>query len=116
MTRYSLQNSLATRYKKLLATRCEIRLLLVAEVAHRKNWLVTRCKICSQLVAKVACCRKSFVTHCQIRSLLVAKNHFFKKIYFIYNTISLSRHEQVYLSRVRFERYVANLNTLLHDV
>ena len=47
ITRYSLQNSLITRCKKSLVTRCKIRSLLVAEAARCKKSLVTRCRSCS---------------------------------------------------------------------
>ena len=52
ITRYLLQNSLVTRCKKALVTRCEIPSLLVTEVARSKKSLVFRCEIPSILHAK----------------------------------------------------------------
>ena len=81
----TFQSSLVTRCK---ITRCKIRSLLVAEVAHCKNSLVTRCRSCSLqknivtrckirslLVAEVARCKKSLVARCGIPSILIAKHH-----------------------------------------
>ena len=50
---------------KSLVTRCKIRSLLVAEVAHCKISLVTRSIIPSLLVAEVARYKKSLVTRCE---------------------------------------------------
>ena len=54
-----------------------------------------------------------------ILSLFVRKN-IFACLFSVHNTISLSRHEQVCLMRLRFERYFshhrASLNILVHDV
>ena len=60
-----------------------------------------------------------------IRQLNIRKN-IFAYLFSVHNTISLSRHEQVCLMRLRFTRFtslersisrnVASLNTLVHDV
>ena len=73
ITRYSLQNFLVTRCKTSFVTRCKIRLLLVAEVTRCEKSFVTRCKVFLLLVAKVARCKKSLITRCKISSLLVAE-------------------------------------------
>ena len=55
------------------------------------------------------------------------RKNIFACLFSVHNTISLSRHEQVCLMRLRFERYspiigrsisrnVASLNILVHDV
>ena len=67
-----------------LVTHCEIRLLLVAEVARCKESLVTRWKICSILILEAAHRKKFFSTHCKNYSL--QKNHLprvaeFKKLF-----------------------------------
>ena len=94
-TRYSFQNSPVSRCKltrcsllvvkllltraqiiqckKLLASRCKIRLLLVVEVVCCKISLVTRCKICSWLVAEAAWCKKIIRYSLQSFMILVAE-------------------------------------------
>ena len=50
----------------------------------------------------------------------VIRKNIFACLFSVHNTISLSRHEQVCLMRLRFERSisrnVASLNILVHDV
>ena len=50
------------------------------------------------LADKVKSCR-------QIWRLKVLRKHIFACLFSVYNTISLSRHEQVWLMKLRFERY-----------
>ena len=40
------------------------------------------------------------------------RKNIFARLFSIHNTISLSRHEQVCLSRLRFERYFSHHRTL----
>ena len=62
---------------------------------------------------------------------IIIRKNIFACLFSVHNTISLSRHEQVCLMRLRFERYfshhqpddgrsisrnVASLNILVHDV
>ena len=58
--------------------------------------------------------------HEKIRQCYNVRKNTFACLFSVHNTISLSRHEQVCLMRLRFERYfshhVASLNILVHDV
>ena len=81
MHRYGQEESLAPCSlleipccKNSLVPHCEIRSLIVAEVALSKESLITRCEIRLLLVAEVTRC-KNLVSRCKIPLLLIAKIH-----------------------------------------